>query len=136
MEGVTEPSPRLGKPIRVWVWKHKLTEAEIRRYPTYSGKGWDTGVLSRYLWSLKVSLHKVAYERGQRILSLNSKIAELDPTVSIEKPLMKREDLLKQWVSLCFLLCCFCSSATDSQAFSCCSVLSSCCTGPRYYVLH
>jgi hypothetical protein len=75
-KGVMEASPRLGKPIRVWVWKHKLTEVEIRRYPTYSGKGWDTGVFSQYLWSLKVSLHNVAYKRAQQILSLNSKIAK------------------------------------------------------------
>jgi hypothetical protein len=104
-EGVTEASPRRGKPIRVWVWKHKLTEAEICRYSKYSRKGWDTGVLSRYLRSLKVSQHKVAYDRAQQILSLNSKIAESCPTESIEKPLKKWEDLLKQWVSLWLLFC-------------------------------
>jgi hypothetical protein len=76
IKGVMEASPRLGKPIRVWVWKNKLTEAVIHRYPTYSGKGWDIGVLSQYLWSLKVSLHKVAYKQVQQILSLNSKIAK------------------------------------------------------------
>jgi hypothetical protein len=145
-EGVTEPSPRLGKPIRVWVWKHKTTEAEIRRYPTYSGKGWDTGVLSRYLRSLKVSLHKVAYERAQRILSLNSKIIESGATESmIEKPIMKREDLLKQWVSLSSLLFFWFVLQNNSSGFLL-SLLSSFChsrhrscrriVGPCYYVLH
>jgi hypothetical protein len=144
-EGVTEPSPRLGKPIRVWVWKHKTTEAEIRRYPTHSGKGWDTGVLSRYLRSLKVSLHKVAYERAQRILSLNSKMIESVATESmIEKPILKREDLLKQWVSLSVLFFLFVlqnnstgfllsllSSLRHSHHLSCRLIV-----GPRYYVLH
>jgi hypothetical protein len=69
-EGVTEASPRLGKPIRVWAWKHKLTEAEIRRYPTYSGKGWDTGVLSQYLRSLKVSLLHYAKKAGRLCIFL------------------------------------------------------------------
>jgi hypothetical protein len=43
---ITEPGNRTGNPTTVWIWKHKLTGAEVRRYQTSSKKGWDTGVLS------------------------------------------------------------------------------------------
>jgi hypothetical protein len=108
---VLEPSFRTGKDVLVWVWKHKLTGAEVRRYLTSSKKGYDTGVLSRYLRSLKETKNKAAYERAKLILALNSKKGEMvDLTVpsSTSKPALSRETLLKQWVScVVFDLCLF-----------------------------
>ena len=115
---VTEPSNRTRNPTTVWIWKHKLTGAEVRRYQTSSKKGWDTGVLSRYLRSIKESKNKVAYERAQRILTLNSKNSQLDMKAAPEKQILKREDLLKQWVSV--LLFCFSSTNNSTHAFSFC----------------
>jgi hypothetical protein len=45
---VTEPSNRTGNPTTVWIWKHKLTGAEVRRYQTSSKKGWDTAIPSEH----------------------------------------------------------------------------------------
>jgi hypothetical protein len=70
---VENPSAMTGKPTVFWIWRHKLTEVEVWRYKTASGKSWDTGVLSHYLRSLTDSKNKVAYERAQEILKLNSK---------------------------------------------------------------
>jgi hypothetical protein len=94
------PSNRVGKDVISWIWKHKLTGAEVRRYPTHSGKGYDTGVFSKYLKSLKATTHKVAYNRAQLILSLNNKKSVVDLTLasSPTKPVLSREVLLKQWV--------------------------------------
>jgi hypothetical protein len=46
-------SPRTGKLTTKLTWRHKMTEVEIRRYKTKSGKSFDTGVLSQYLRLLK-----------------------------------------------------------------------------------
>jgi hypothetical protein len=110
---VQYPSNRLGKEVTAWIWKHRITGAEVRRFPTQSGKGFDTGVLSRYLRGLKPTTNKVAYERAQLILSLNSKKPIVDLTASSpSKPALSRGDLLKQWVRclLCFVLCFVCYS--------------------------
>ena len=32
-----------------WRWKHKITGGKVKRYPTVSGKGFDTGVFSLFL---------------------------------------------------------------------------------------
>ena len=66
-------SDRTGKQTRCWTWKHKLTDVEIKRYPTKSGKSFDTGVLSYYLNHLKERPHKVAFDRARHVLKLNSK---------------------------------------------------------------
>jgi hypothetical protein len=64
---IKHPSNRTGKQMIYWTWQHKLMEVEVRRYKTHSGKSWDTGVLCRYLQSLKASKNKVAYERAHEI---------------------------------------------------------------------
>jgi hypothetical protein len=68
---VENPSVRTGKPTVFWTWRQKLME--VWQYKTASGKSWYTGVLSCYLRSLTESKNKVAYERAQEILKLNSK---------------------------------------------------------------
>jgi hypothetical protein len=94
-------SKRTGKPTKRWTFRHKITEEKVNRYPTRSGKAFDTGVLSRYLQSLKESQHPVAYARAQHVVVLNSKngMAKIK-AVTPEKPLLTRENLLKHWVSL------------------------------------
>jgi hypothetical protein len=96
---VENPSARTGKPTVFWIWRHKLTEVEVRRYKTASGKSWDTGVLSCYLRSLTNSKNKVAYERAQEILKLNSKKDSMALKDTPEKRSIAREDMIKQWVS-------------------------------------
>jgi hypothetical protein len=103
------PSNRLGKEATAWIWKHRITGAEVRRSPTQSGKGLDTGVLWRYLRKLKQTTNKVAYERAQLILPLNSKKTKIDLTASSpSKPALSCKDLLKQWVRC--LVCFVCRS--------------------------
>jgi hypothetical protein len=98
---VPHPSRSTGKLTIHWKWKHKLTAVEVRRYKSYSGKSWDTGVLSRYLRSLKPSTkNKVAYERAQEILKLNSKKCSTALKDTSEKRSIAREDVIKQWVSM------------------------------------
>jgi hypothetical protein len=103
-EPVICPSLQTGRDVNVWIWKHKITDAEVCRYLTASGKGYDTGVLPRYLRGLKETTNKVAYERAQVILLLNSKKSVVDLTQSSpSKPPPLRDALLKQWES-CFVL--------------------------------
>ena len=66
-------SDRTGKQTRCWTWKHKLTDVEIKQYPTKLGQSFDTGVLSYYLNQLKERPHKVAFDRARHVLKLNSK---------------------------------------------------------------
>jgi hypothetical protein len=96
---VEHPSTRTGKATVFWIWRHKLTEVEVRRYKTASGKSWDTGVLSRYLRSLTESNNKVAYERAQEFLKLNSKKDSMALKDTPEKQSIARKDMIKQWVS-------------------------------------
>jgi hypothetical protein len=97
-------SLRSGQDVNVWIWKHKITDAEVCRYLTASGKGYDAGVLLRYLRGLKETTNKVAYKPAQVILLLNSKKSVVDLTQSSpSKPPPSRDTLLKQWVS-CFVL--------------------------------
>jgi hypothetical protein len=97
--GVENPSARTGKPTVFWIWRHKMTEVEVQRYKTASKKSWDTGVLSRYLRSLTISKNKVAYERAQEILKLNSKKDSMALKDTPEKRSIARKDMIKQWVS-------------------------------------
>lgn len=102
-------SDRTGKNTTRWTWRHKFTGVVVNRYPTRSGKSWDTGVLSHYLQTLHKSKDKVTSERAQHILQLNCKKsmkASLNRDVASEKMVLKREDVLKQWVSHSFM-CCF-----------------------------
>jgi hypothetical protein len=104
-EPVICPSLHTGQDVNVWIWKHKMTDAEVCRYLTASGKGYDTGVLSHYLRGLKETTNKVAYERAQVILLLNSKKSVVDLTQSSpSKPPPSRDALLKQWLSCLVLL--------------------------------
>jgi hypothetical protein len=100
-------------------WKHKLTAVEVRRYKSYTGKSWDTGVLSHYLRSLKPSTkNKVAYERAQEILKLNSKKCSMALKDTSEKQSIAREDVIKQWVSnsiFCGDSFVFCIDQTDNS---------------------
>jgi hypothetical protein len=108
---VQYPSNCLGKEGTACIWKHRITGAEVQRFPTQSGKGFDTGVLLRYLRGSKQTTNKVAYERAQLILSLNSKKTVVDLTASSpSKPALLRKDLLKQWV--CCFVCFVCCSAS------------------------
>jgi hypothetical protein len=93
-------SKRTGKPTKRWTFKHKTTGVKVNRYPTRSGKAFDTGVLSRYLQRLEESDSSVAFARAQHIILLNSKNGTANFKSSApEQPLLTREDLLKHWVS-------------------------------------
>jgi hypothetical protein len=90
-------SKRTGKPTKRWTFRHKITEEKVNRYPTLSVKAFDTGVLSRYLQSLKESQHPVAYAQAQHVVVLNSKNGMLAKikAVTPKKPLLTQENLLK-----------------------------------------
>jgi hypothetical protein len=90
-------SNQTGKQVRRWEWRHKRTGIEIKRYPTKSGKSFDTGVLSSYLKTLKEQPDKIAYQRACHILKLNAKAGRVSQVA--ELPTINREHLLKQWVS-------------------------------------
>jgi hypothetical protein len=98
--GETQPSKRAGgQDTTAWIWQHNTMGKLVSRYPTQSGKGWDTGVLSRYLKSLKESKNKTAYDRAQHILALNCK-QSLAVLQDLPEPLpVSRKDTVKQWVS-------------------------------------
>jgi hypothetical protein len=67
-------SKQSGEPTKRWTFWHKITEEKVNRYPTRSGKAFDTGVLLRYLQEgLKESQHPVAYAWAQHVVLLNSK---------------------------------------------------------------
>jgi hypothetical protein len=104
-------STRTSKETKVWKWKHKYTGRVVSRYPSSSGKSFDTGVLSIALQKLNDRTHRIAYERARHILRLNSKngqfsMAEPDVGVAIAVP-VNRESMVAQWVSL-LLFCMFC----------------------------
>lgn len=93
-------SVRTGKNTIRWTWRHKVTQAEVNRYQTKSGKSFDTGVLSQHLNVIKEKQSKVAFERARHILKINGKKSSRTAQVSIDDmTVVKREDLLKQWVS-------------------------------------
>jgi len=98
LEPITYQSVRTGKPTTSWSWKHRFTGVEVKRYPTKSGKSFDTGVLSSYLSHLKKIKDRVAYEQAVLILSLNTKGGKSvkDAVASSAT----REELLRQWVSV------------------------------------
>jgi hypothetical protein len=93
-------SKRTGKPTKRWTFRHKLTDVKVNRYPTRSGKAFDTGVLSRYLQGLDQSDNAVAFARAQHIILLNSKNGSAKLKLMCpEKPVLSREDTLRHWVS-------------------------------------
>lgn len=127
-------SNRTGKPTSRWTWRHKLTQSEVHRYKTKSGKSFDTGVLSQNLHSLKQSQHKVAFQRAMHILQLNGKKGRsMYQDVKDGIRVLKREDLVKQWVSNRLLFLLFAASNTIRTAHHVCCSLS---TGLRRHVLH
>jgi hypothetical protein len=94
-----------GEMTRHWKWKHKLTGGEVKRYTTNSGKGFDTGTMSRFLKKNKELLrHRVASERAKHILMLNKKSNRVEPVAGVPLAVQK-ETLVRQWVSFC--LFCF-----------------------------
>jgi hypothetical protein len=65
MEGpVNYICKRMGKPTKGWTMGVKVNT----RYPTHSGKAFDTGVLLHYLQQLEESDSSVAFERAQHIV--------------------------------------------------------------------
>jgi hypothetical protein len=77
-----------------------MTEVEIHRYKTKSGKSFDTGVLSQYLRLLKAGgQNNVASERASHFLQLNSKRAGRNVNDVPQEHVVGRKSLLKQWVS-------------------------------------
>ena len=94
-------SSRTGNETKCWKWRHKYTGKEVSRYPTSSGKSYDTGVLSIILNRLNQRTHKIAFERARHILRLNSKKGQANVELgAVAVPKKDREELLKQWVSL------------------------------------
>jgi hypothetical protein len=107
-------SVRTGNETICWKWKHKYTGKEVSRYPTTSGKSFDTGVLSTALQRLNCRIHPVAYQRARHILRLNTKNGQFDMANMEGGPVavaINREELLSQWVSLvrCHLLVAICT---------------------------
>jgi hypothetical protein len=100
-------SARTGNETSRWSWRHKLTKTEVHRYRTKSGKSYDTGVLSHCLQILKEAPNMLAFQRAQHILKLNGKKKNRTVNESHDKPRLKREDMLKQWVSDLFPFCLF-----------------------------
>jgi hypothetical protein len=77
-----------------------MTEVEIHRYKTKSGKSFDTGVLSQYLWLLKANRQNiVASECASHILQLNSKRGGRNVNNIPQERVVDPKSLLKQWVS-------------------------------------
>jgi hypothetical protein len=99
-EPVNYISKRTGKPTKRWTFKHKTTGVKVNRYPTRSGKAFDSGVLLRYLQRLEESDNLVAFAQAQHIVLLNSKNGTANFKSSApEHPLLTRKELLKHWVS-------------------------------------
>jgi hypothetical protein len=97
-------SVRTNKETKVWKWKHKYTGRIVSRYPTSSGKSFDTGVLSIALQKLNRHTHKIAFERARHILRLNSKngqvlMADTEDGFAIAVP-VNRDVIVGQWVSV------------------------------------
>jgi methionine aminopeptidase len=92
-------STQTGKQTTKWTWRHKMTEVEIHRYKTKSGKSFDTGVLSQYLRLLKADgQNSVASECTSHILQLNSKRRGRNVN-DVPQRVVNCESFLKQWVS-------------------------------------
>jgi hypothetical protein len=114
-------SVRTGNETICWKWKHKYTGKEVNRYPTSSGKSFDTGVLSTALQRLNCRIHPVAFERAQHILRLNSKNGQANMANMEAGPVavaVNREQLLTQWVSLALCHSFVAFFYTDSNAYS------------------
>ena len=85
---VTYVSDRTRKSTTHWAWRHKYTKVVVKRYPTTSGKAWDTGALSDYLRKrITEKQHRVGYQRAKQIIKLNTKGAEKVKPGSNDVPL-------------------------------------------------
>jgi hypothetical protein len=73
-----------------------MTEVEIHRYKTKSGKSFDTGVLSQYLRLLKADRqNNVASERASHILQLNSERGGRNVNVVPQERVVHCESFIK-----------------------------------------
>ena len=103
-------SSRTGKTTQCWSWRHKLTGAVLKRFTSATGKSWDTGKLSSYLRKLVGNENKIASQRAEYILKLNSKHIrrKAGVCVSVRVPTGdEKQNLVKQWVSEVFWNCLF-----------------------------
>lgn len=125
-------STKTGALSKCWIWKHKLLpNVEVKRFPTQSGKGFDTGVLSVKLRSLNVQKHgKVASERAAFILKLNMKSnnAAAIAAASAQPIPIDRETLIKQWVR-CLVDALYSMDSSSNIFCLQCAII-----GPKYLV--
>ena len=100
-------SDRTRKITRHWKWKHKLTKHVVKRFPTPSGTGWDTGCLWEYLRKITEEQHKAAYQRAVHVIKLNNPNKPKVPKGKSKETAAEREKLFRQWVSLWCYFCFF-----------------------------
>jgi hypothetical protein len=90
-------------------WTHKHTKYIVKRYASASGKGVDSGRLSKYLRRIKESVHPLAYARAKKILDLNETMLheQSDEVAAVSVPLDRKGQLKQQVRHVLFFPFCF-----------------------------
>jgi hypothetical protein len=110
-EPVEYTREKCGRLSRYWRWTHKLTNAKVKRFASASGKGFDSGRLSKVLGQISERSHPLAYARAQRILFLNDSPCVHNSVEELIAVSIDRKELLRQQVRLpVFDVCSFFSS--------------------------
>ena len=90
---------KTGRKSSFWFWNHKITDHQVKRFASSSGKSFDTGVLTKYLRRIKKNLYPTAWARAQHILQLSDNIKE--PVVAGTVPWDRKNLLLHQVSCVC-----------------------------------
>ena len=97
-EGPVEYQTKRKETNRYWVWRHKITKKEVRRYASTSGNTYDTGRLWTYLRAINEKVFPLAYARAHKIIGLNGLNVPI-PSVDQQAPVMNRRHKMEQQVS-------------------------------------
>ena len=81
---------------KYWIWRHKITKKEVRRYASTSGNTYDTGRLWSYMRAINQKLFPLAYARAQKIISLNGLDVPISDVNEAREPMTRRLKLEQQ----------------------------------------
>ena len=83
---------------KYWIWNHRYTGYQLRRYLNPGGKSYETGRLAKCLRGMKEAQHPYAFARAQHILMLNRCSGESGAGESDLPIALERKELVAQQV--------------------------------------
>jgi hypothetical protein len=82
-------------------WKHKMTGQTFWRFQNKSGKTYETGRCTKFLETMKIGRHPLAYARAKRILCLNgNQKYQVNDDEDMEVVPLDQETILSQQVRM------------------------------------